>query len=167
MTGDGQSLPTTGESGGCASAVMARFITYTLAGVCLLGATIGAHAAPPALTLDLANLSPATDNMLRVHGYTGSGLAGLPVAGPADIDGDGNNDTAFSSFQADPLGRTDAGEIYIAFGNGAFGDTLDTANASDSRLLRILGEGTRENAGSEIWIDDVTEHMSMISLKAI
>ena len=134
-----------------------RFQTRQLGPFLLIAfVAVGARAAPPSLTLDLATLSPAADPMVRVHGYTGSGLSGLPVAGPYDIDGDGFKDSAFASFLADPLGRVNAGELYVIFGNGSFGDTLDTANASDTRILRIIGEATSENAGSELWIDDVT-----------
>jgi hypothetical protein len=114
----------------------------------------GAARAQPSLAIDLA-LQPTTSLLARVHGYTGDGGAGVPVSGGHDCDGDGFRDVAFASFQADPAGRTDAGEVYLIFGDGTVSGTLD-AGVAQSRILRIQGDITREMAGSEIWMDDVT-----------
>ncbi len=40
------------------------------------------------------------------------------VARIGDIDGDGRGDYAISAMLADPLGRTDAGEVYVLYGRG-------------------------------------------------
>ncbi|MBU0640660.1 MAG: integrin alpha [Planctomycetes bacterium] len=45
--------------------------------------------------------------------FRGQGLTKL-----GDIDNDGHNDFAFSAIGADPLGKTDAGEVYIFYGSG-------------------------------------------------
>jgi hypothetical protein len=111
--------------------------------------------AQPALTVDLAGISPATVKMTRVHGSTGTGASGVPVAGGFDCDGDGHVDSAFASMRATPLGRNNAGIVYLVFGTGALGETLDTANPS-TRVLQIIGDGALENSGSELWMDDVT-----------
>jgi hypothetical protein len=111
--------------------------------------------AQPALTVDLAGISPATEPMTRVHGSTGSGASGVPVAGGFDCDGDGHVDSSFASMRATPLGRNNAGIVYLVFGSGALGETLDTATPS-SRVLQIIGDGAFENSGSELWMDDVT-----------
>lgn len=116
--------------------------------------TPGAAGAQPSLAIDLA-LQSTTSLLSRVHGYTGDGGAGVPVSGGHDCDGDGFRDVAFASFQADPAGRTDAGEVYLIFGDGTVSGTLD-AGVAQSRILRIQGDLTREMAGSEIWMDDVT-----------
>ncbi len=106
-------------------------------------------------TLDLATVSTTGPGLLRVHGSTGTGAEGVPVAGGHDCDGDGALDLAFAAMQASPLGRSSAGEVYLVFGDGTLAGTLDTAVAQ-ARILRILGDGVQENAGSEIWMDDVT-----------
>ncbi len=110
--------------------------------------------AQPSLTVDLA-LQPTTSLLARVHGYTGTGATGVPVSGGHDCDGDGFRDAAFASFRADPAGRTDAGEIYLVFGDGTVSGTLD-AGVAQARILRIHGDIALEMAGSEIWMDDVT-----------
>ena len=51
--------------------------------------------------------------------------------------------------------RMNAGAVYLAFGDGTIGGAIDTAVAN-ARVLRIEGAATRENAGSEIWMDDLT-----------
>ena len=90
-----------------------------------------------------------------MHGSAGNGAFGFPVAGGGDADGDGYPDVALSSMLADPLGRTNAGEVYLVFGKGSIGEVLDTA-VPQPRILRILGSGLQETAGNEIWMDDVT-----------
>ena len=103
---------------------------------------------------DLATV-PATDVLLRVHGSSGSGTSGVPVAGGFDVDGDGHPDFAFSSLQASSSGRVLAGEVFLILGDGAVDGTLDTGVA-DANILTILGDQNQETAGSEIWMDDVT-----------
>ncbi len=100
--------------------------------------------------LDLA----AAAGVLRVHGSSGNGALGVPVAGGLDCDGDGNADFAFAAFRADPLGRNDAGEVFWVFGDGTLTGTRDTAG-DQPNVLRILGDETRETCGNEVWIDDV------------
>ncbi|MEE8312065.1 MAG: FG-GAP repeat protein [Candidatus Binatia bacterium] len=111
--------------------------------------------AQPVRTLDLLTTSPTDGELRRVHGSVGNGSFGVPVAGTLDCDGDGARDYAMASMLADPLGRENAGEIYLVFGDGTTGGTLDTASPQAS-ILRIYGAGTRETAGSELWMDDVT-----------
>lgn len=90
----------------------------------------------------------------RVLGSEGDGRYGVPVAGGLDVDGDGFADSAFSAMLADPSGRTNAGEVYLVFGTGSIADTLDTGT-DEARILHIIGEGTSENTGSELWMDDI------------
>jgi hypothetical protein len=95
--------------------------------------------------------------LMRVygHGSENGGAAGVPVAGGFDCDDDGFVDMAFAQIKGDPLGRTNAGEVTLVFGDGTVGSTLDSAS-SDPRILRILGDQTNEITGAEIWMDDVT-----------
>jgi hypothetical protein len=116
------------------------------------GAGEGGGAGPPARTLDLST-SPA--DVLRVHGSVGTGRSGVPVASGGDIDGDGFVDLGLAAMRASPLGRTEAGTVFLVFGDGTLVGPRDTAVASASVLV-VHGAAANENAGSEIWIDDVT-----------
>jgi hypothetical protein len=126
-------------------------------GVLLAGLWISrAHSAMAQLTVvDLAQTDPQTQALRRVYGSVGDGTFGVPVCGPFDCDGDGLRDYAFSAFLGDPMSRIDAGEVYLVFGDGSVSGTADTAGF-DSRILKIAGSGASENAGSELWMDDVT-----------
>ena len=79
----------------------------------------------------------------------------MPIAGGFDADGDGNLDFAMASMRASPLGRADAGQVFLVFGDATTGSSIDSALAN-VRVLEIYGEGIQENSGSEIWMDDVT-----------
>jgi hypothetical protein len=105
--------------------------------------------------IDLAELTTSGDTLHRTHGSVGSGAAGLPIAGGFDCDGDGANDLSFASMRASPFGRNNAGELYLVFGDGTISGTLDTA-VDEPRILVITGSHARENAGSEIWMGEVT-----------
>ena len=117
----------------------------------LLSAASAVHAD----VVDVADLSTQTGEFTRVHGSTGDGRFGVPVAGGFDVDADGANDSAFSAMRASPFDRSNAGEIYLVFGDGTLSGTLDTA-VSQAGVLVITGAHARENAGSELWMDDVT-----------
>ncbi len=119
--------------------------------LCLWAASLEAQ---PIQTIDIAKLSTDQD-LLRLQGSEGNGAFGVPVAGGHDLDGDGFTDLAMAAMIASPLGRTLAGAVYVLFGNGKVEGTFDTA-VDSAEVLRILGDQAFENAGSEIWIDDVT-----------
>ena len=82
---------------------------------------------PPAHSLDLAAVSVETGGLRRVHGSTGDGSSGVPVAGGHDCDGDGFRDYAFAAMRASPLGRTGAGEVALVFGDGTVQGAIDSA----------------------------------------
>ena len=113
--------------------------------------------AQASVLIDLADLRPsaAEGRLTRVHGSAGNGGFGVPVAGGLDADGNGYPDVALSSMLADPLGRANAGAVYLVFDKGSLGEVLDTAVAQP-RILRLLGSGLQETAGNEIWMEDVT-----------
>ena len=106
-------------------------------------------------TVDLATVDETGPLLLRGYGYTGDGGTGIPVAGAFDVDADGDRDYAMSAMVASPLGRGSAGEVYLLLGDGTLGAPVDLALPSAS-VVRILGDLAQENAGSEIWMDDVT-----------
>lgn len=123
-------------------------------------AFLGAGAAvadPPTHVLDLAEVPASHRGVWRAYGARGVGVAGLPVAGGPDVDGDGRPDVAVAFFTADPLEREDAGEVDLIFGDGRFWgrDSVDTG-ADPPTVLRVFGAAATETAGNEIWIDDVT-----------
>lgn len=111
---------------------------------------------PPAglSELDLLVINPG-DGLTRLHGAAGPGDFGVPVAGGFDCDGDGLIDYGMASMRASPLGRQFAGEVYLVFGDGTIGQTIDTA-VPNPQFLTIAGGGPSEAAGNEIWMDDVT-----------
>ena len=117
----------------------------------------GASAAPPTHLLDLADVPRDSRAVWRAWGSRGPGVAGLPVAGGPDVDGDGLPDVAVAFFLSDPLDRVNAGEVDLVFGDGRFygSDSVDTAQ-NPPQVLRIFGAAATETAGNEIWIDDVT-----------
>lgn len=120
-----------------------------------LGALSAPLGAQPSQILDLATVMPADGIVRWVYGSKGQGNLGVPVSGGFDVDGDGFRDTAVGYMRADVPGRNAAGEVNLVFGDGTTEGFLDTSVA-DADILRLLGAGTREAAGSELWMDDVT-----------
>ncbi len=120
-----------------------------------LGITVPRASAQPIVVLDLAATTTASGQLARVHGASGSGSYGVPVAGGLDVDGDGHADSAVAFMTASPGGLLRAGEVDLVFGDGTVTGTIDTAVDSE-RVLRIYGVQATETAGSEIWMDDVT-----------
>ena len=49
-------------------------------------------------------------------GLTQNDLTSRGVSSAGDLDGDGRGDFFFSAIQADPDGKTDAGEVYLIYG---------------------------------------------------
>jgi len=126
-----------------------------LAATCCVLLWLAAGASAETRVIDLGGISTTEGTLLRVQGSTGNGAFGVPIAAGRDCDGDGRLDYAMAAMLASPLGRAQAGEVYLVFGDGTTGGTLDTAGF-DPRILKIAGEGRGETSGSEIWIDDVT-----------
>ncbi|MEM7587544.1 MAG: FG-GAP repeat protein [Acidobacteriota bacterium] len=116
---------------------------------------ISPASAQPDPVIDLATVSPDDGVLRRVYGATGDGRFGLPVAGGHDVDGDGFIDYAVAFMLSDSPGLLAAGEVDLIFGDGTTAGIVDTAT-DDPRALRFYGTQRRENAGSEIWMDDVT-----------
>lgn len=122
--------------------------------MCLFGASPAIQAQPLG-TLDLNRVATADGLIFRLSGSVGDGSAGVPVTGGFDLDNDGHNDFAMANFQAAPLSRTGAGQVFLVFGDGAIAGQIDTADPHP-RVLPILGDQANEHAGSEIWMADVT-----------
>lgn len=98
----------------------------------------------------------ADSGLIRLSGSTGLGSFGVPVAGGFDTNGDGFGDFAMASMLADPEVRFDAGQIDLVLGDGAISSPIDSGLfPQGNNIVRIIGDGVREMAGSEIWMDDV------------
>lgn len=131
-----------------------RFVPLFLA-LAFLSVSSAPAAGQPDPILDLATISPDDGVVRRVYGATGDGSFGVPVAGGFDCDGDGHVDYAVAYFLSSPAGVFAAGEVDLVFGDGTTGGFVDTS-ADEPSVLRFAGTQIRENAGSEIWMDDVT-----------
>jgi len=124
----------------------------------LMGLSLGlasAFGGTPSVLYDLLDVETDAGKVTRVYGSIGNGGAGTPVAGGYDMDGDGHNDFAMASIQANPFGRSGAGQVFLVFGDGTIGGFIDTS-VVQARVLRIAGDQNREVTGAEIWMDDVT-----------
>ena len=102
--------------------------------------------------LDLAAAPPGIE---RLRGSVSTGRFGVPVASGFDCDGDGRIDHAMSAMRAGPLGRPDAGQVFLVFGDGRITGTFDSG-VPNPAILSVLGGTAQENAGIEVWMDDVT-----------
>lgn len=111
--------------------------------------------AQPETIVDLATIEDGDDRVLRVHGASGDGRYGVPVAGGHDVDCDGFEDAAVAFMTAPRGAIAEAGEVALVFGDGRIDGTLDVGTPNP-RILRILGTARQEHTGSEIWMDDVT-----------
>lgn len=136
-----------------------RGVLGLLAVTLVVAAAAGADPpAGPSAVVDLAALDPGLDPLTRVAGYEGdsrTGFFGIPLASDADVDGDGHQDAAMAYLSARPLDRIAAGEVYLVFGDGTLGGTIDLAVAQP-RVLRIVGDVDFETAGVQIRFADVT-----------
>ena len=103
--------------------------------------------------IDLLN-TEIESGLIRLYGSEGQGDFGLPVAGGHDVNGDGFNDFAMAAMLADQNSQN-SGSIYLAFGNGQINYTIDSATPNIN-YLKLIGGQRNENAGSEIWMDDIT-----------
>lgn len=131
-----------------------RKIEHILLSSLLVFLAVSATAQPP-FVLDLADVTTRETIAERVHGSSGTGVFGVPVAAGPDMDGDGLVDLGVAYMTASVDGVSLAGEVDLVFGKGRIGGTFDTA-MPNPRFLRILGDGRNETTGNEIWMDDVT-----------
>ncbi|MEJ8566599.1 integrin alpha [Elongatibacter sediminis] len=107
-------------------------------------------------SLDLATVNPGDGVYERILGSVGTGASGVPVSGGHDIDGDGHPDSAFAAMRASPQGRFSAGVVFLVFGDSTVSGTVDTDIEPHPTILEIHGDQNQENAGSELWMADVT-----------
>ena len=97
-------------------------------------------ASSPGTTVKLGG-APGSNGETRILGDDAVDLAGWSVA-TGDINGDGFDDVIIGAYGADPLGRADAGEVYIVYGSASLPGTtvnLDSSPGSNGET-RILGD---------------------------
>jgi VCBS repeat-containing protein len=106
-----------------------------------------------------ANLSSATLNSTfldGVKGFTLEGVAtgdtaGHSVSTAGDFNGDGYADVVVGAAQADPLGRADAGDVYVVFGkSGGFAATTSLGSLSGTNGFTIHGAHAGDNLGFSV-----------------
>lgn len=85
---------------------------------------------------------------LEIRSHQPGDLLGQTVSSLGDLDGDGRDEFAVAAPWADPLGRTNAGSVYVVFGGG----TPETIVTDDlgSRAIRIDGATSYEFAGGAL-----------------
>src|SRR5262245_8093770 len=101
-------------------------------------------AAAEATVVDLAN-SPAT---IRVDGASRDDELGDAVANAGDVNGDGIPDTIVGVRNADPAGRTDAGDAYVLYGGQGLA-AVDLRHLG-SAGFRIDGAAMSDHTGSSV-----------------
>ena len=104
-------------------------------------------AALPGTTVD-RNSSPGGNGETRILGDNAVDLTGWSVAS-GDVNGDGFDDVIIGAYGADPLGRADAGEVYIVYGSASLpGTTVDLDSVSGD--VRVLGDNASDNLGYKL-----------------
>jgi hypothetical protein len=102
-----------------------------------------------AASLDLAALDGS--NGFRLDGIDAGDWSGASVAGAGDVNGDGIDDLTIGASQADPDGKSSAGESYIVFGTEAgFAASLDLSALDGSNGFRLDGIDAGDGSGFSV-----------------
>lgn len=101
---------------------------------------------------------PPVDGHFTAYGAErNAGINGFPVA-TGDFDGDGFLDLALAPMRANiPDGdstRTQAGKVYVYFGDGSFNGFVDFNNPPENTAF-FLGAESNDIFGAEVWAGDV------------
>ncbi len=115
------------------------------------------HPDPAFSALDLA--APAS-NVVRVAGAKAGDACGVALASGFDFNGDGYLDLAIGAFRADPLGRVDAGVVYVVLGRTTFPSTIDLL-ANPNGVIEILGAAPNDGLGVAIASAGDVDHDGM------
>ncbi len=95
-------------------------------------------------TLNLNSLDGS--NGFALNGIDPSDFSGHAVSGAGDVNDDGYDDVLIGAIQADPGGRSSAGEVYVVFGSGAFSATLNLDNLNGSNGFVVHGINSYEES---------------------
>ena len=109
-------------------------------------------------SLNLSSLDGTNGYIL--NGIDSSDKSGLRVSGAGDINGDGFADVIIAAYQADPNGKSGAGEVYVVFGgtslntldglDGSANGTIELSNLNGTTGFTINGVGSSDRAGSSV-----------------
>jgi len=107
-------------------------------------------ALPSTVSLDLAHLTP--DQGLTLTGAAAGDELGRVIRPAGDINGDGYDDVLIGAAYSDPLGRTDAGVVYVVFGAPTLDDlgSLDLNTLDGTTGFVIYGAQANDRAGRAI-----------------
>ncbi len=105
-----------------------------------------------AASLDLSALDGS--NGFVIDGIDADDASGISVAGAGDVNGDGYDDLIIGAINADPGGRSNAGESYIVYGHtsnqteGTSGDDILLGARGEDTLNGYQGNDTLIGSGS-------------------
>lgn len=89
-------------------------------------------------TISAASLAGSAG--FKIEGFSAGDQAGLSVANLGDVNGDAIDDLAIGVFGGDPLGRPDAGEVYVVYGTpSGFGNGVDVSTLDGSNGFVVYG----------------------------
>lgn len=103
---------------------------------------------PPVLALDAPR-----DDILRIYGpAAATRLGGIMARG--DVNGDGRDDIVCGIPSASPMGRLQAGELYVIPGTDMPTDTIDLQTPPPG-IIHILGGAVFDKVGTAVAVGDV------------
>jgi Ca2+-binding RTX toxin-like protein len=85
-----------------------------------------------------------------MKGIDSGDLAGFSASDAGDVNGDGFADLIVSAYQADPGGRSNAGESYVVFGRGSFGASLELSALNGNNGFRLNGIAANDRSGFSV-----------------
>lgn len=98
-------------------------------------------------SIDLGALT--SEEGLILQGATIGDYSGIAVSSAGDVNGDGIGDFLVGAYWADPLGRTEAGESYVLFGNSSL-EKLDLATLTAEQGLVLRGATAGDKSGTSV-----------------
>lgn len=99
--------------------------------------------------IDLASLSPAQGAI--IYGAAANDFIGSPVNSAGDCNGDGVEDIILGSPNASPLGRLEAGAIYVIYGKkGGYNAPIDLAYLNPDQGSIIYGARENDSSGESV-----------------